>query len=455
VSSVRDVLAQLSPYLEAEIAAFTLEAGVPGVAAAAVLGGDATWSSACGTADVTSGRRLEPDTPMRVGSLTKPFTAAAILRLRDEGALSLEDPVVDHLPEFARIRTPRGVSVRDVRVVHLVTHRAGLRGEVHALDDASEAYPAIDEILAALADVSLLFAPGTAMRYSNLGYQLLGEIVARRAGCSYEAFCARSFFSPLGLSTTRFDTPEGAARGYRARAFTDRVEPAPDRRKRTNADGGLWSTAPDQARWIRAQLGVARGVPDLTVMHGPLEGSDDDGSAGQGIGWFRERRVARTLVYHQGSTPGFGARIAFAPGIGGAVVLANGEAPTKELLGTIVDLLLDGADGVVPLDPPPPVPTLPGAAAYPRRWDELVGFYAWPGSAMLFRLEVRSGQLRLIDVDADAVIPLAPDDEEDAFVAMDGGWAGERVMIRRDGDGTVRGLRLGAWSVARLVEAGT
>jgi CubicO group peptidase (beta-lactamase class C family) len=448
---VRELLAQLGPYLEAEVAAFLHDTGVPGVSAAAVIHGERPWAFAYGVADAVRGTPLEPSTPLRVGSLTKPFTAAAILRLRDDGSLGLDDPVVDHLPEFAAVVPFAGARVDEVRVRHLVTHRAGLPGEVHALDEAADAYPTIDGILAGLADLSLRTAPGTATRYSNLGYQLLGEIVARRAGVSFESFCERTMFAPLGLVGTSFDRPPGSAQGHRARAFTDHVTPAADRRKRTNADGGLWSTAPDQAAWIASHL--EPGSP-FAEMLGPIDGSDGDGGPGQGLGWFRERRDARTLVYHQGSTPGFAARLAFSPALGGGVVvLANGEASAVELLGRVVDLVLDGVEGAVPSEAAPPVPPLPTPLPYPEAWDELLGFYAWPGSAMVFRLEVRAGAMRLVDLHATERPITLEVVGDDVFVAADGGWAGEQVRIRRDDDGRVRGLRLGAWTVSRLIEA--
>jgi CubicO group peptidase (beta-lactamase class C family) len=446
---VRDLLARLAPYLEVEVATFVHEAGVPGAAAAAVVRGERPWSFAYGVADAASGGPLSPASGFRVGSLTKPFTAAAILRLRDDGALSLDDPVVAHLPEFARVRSGASADPSAARVRDLVTHRAGLPGEVHALDEAGDRYPSIGEILDALGELSLLTPPGTAMRYSNLGYQLLGEIVARRAGVAFETFCAQALFGPLGLSASSFDRPAGAVQGHRARAFTDRVLPARDRRKRTNADGGLWSTAEDHARWIAAH--VADGSA-FTEMHGPIDRAD--GGPGQGLGWFRERRDARTLVYHQGSTPGFAARLAFSPTLGGgAVVLANGETSTVDALGRIVDLVLDGVEGALPSEPAPAVPPAPAPRPYPAAWDAYVGFYVWPGSAMLFRLEVRAGELRLVDLHAaEHPVSLEPVDG-DTFVATDGGWAGERVAIRRADDGRVVGLRIGPWSVARLVEA--
>ena len=448
---MRDVLAQVGPHLEAEIAAFVHGSGVPGVSAAAVVRGSRPWTFSYGVADVGAGTAIEPSTAFRVGSLTKPFTAAAILRLRDEGALGLDDPVTTHLPEFAAVVPATGTRVDEVRVRHLVTHQAGLPGEVHALDEAADAYPTIDGILDGLSDVALRTSPGTAMRYSNLGYQLLGEIVARRAGRSYESFCELALFAPLRLERTAFSRPAGSAHGHRARAFTDHVARAGDRRKRTNADGGLWSSAGDQATWIAAHL--EDGSP-FAEMVGPIVGSERDGGPGQGLGWFRERRDARTLVYHQGSTPGFAARLAFSPGLGGgAVVLANGEASTVDVLGRVVDLVLDAVEGAVPSEAPPPLPHPPTSEPYPAAWDDLVGFYAWPGSAMLFRLEVRAGVLRLVDLQADERPISLEVVGDEAFVAADGGWAGEPVRIRRDADGRVRGLRVGAWTVARLIEA--
>jgi len=442
---VGEVLAPLGPHLEAAVAAFVHDRGVASVAAAAVVRGERPWTFAYGVADVEDGRPARPSTPYRVGSLTKPFTAATVVRLRDAGAIALDDPVTRHLPAFAGVRPPSG-DPDDATVADLIAHRAGLPAEAPALDEAAGAYPTLDDVLASLDGLRLVHPPGTAVRYSNLGYQLLGAIAARASGATYEACCERSVLRALGLSRTGFAASAGAARGHRRKAFSDRLRHAPDRRKRTNADGGLWSTVEDQATWLRAQLGDGPPwVASLAALHPTADGA--------GLGWFRERIGARTLVYHQGSTPGFAARIAFSPSLGGgAVVVTNGEAATTGVLGRIVDVVLDAVQGAVPSEPAPALPPPPEPAPYPEAWDELVGFYVWPGSSMLFRLDVRAGTLRLVDLQSPNPVALERAGEE-AFVAVDGGWAGERVTVRRDAAGRVRGLRLGAWAVRRLVEA--
>ena len=438
------VLARLGPHLEAALASFVHERGVASVASAVVVRGEPTWTFGYGSADVAGDGSVDAGTAYRIGSLTKPFTAAAVFRLRDRGALRLEDPVARWIPSFAGVRPASGATSEEVTVAHLVSHRAGLPGEVPALDEAADVYPSSQEVLDGLDGVTLMQPPGVAMRYSNLGYQLLGAIVAVASGSTFEAACARELLEPLGLRATGFDAPAGAALGHRARAFTDRLRHAADRRKRTNADGGLWSTADDLATWIRAQLGEAdvAWTPTLAEMHVP------------GRGWFRERVGARTLLYHQGSTPGFAARLAFAPALGaGLVVLVNGEVATADLTHALADLVLDGVEGALPEGSPPAVPPPPSPVGYPAAWDDLVGFYVWPGSAMLFRLEERRGRLRLVDLERGAGSVVLEPRGDDAFVALDGGWAGEPVIVLRGGDGAVRALRLGSWTVARLVEA--
>jgi len=447
----RGVVATLAPYLSSAAATFAREAGVPAVAVGAIVADEPPYAFGDGTIDVEAGEAGPPGghTAFRVGSLTKPFTAAAVLRLAASSALALEDPVVRHLPPFAAVQGARGASAYDVTVGDLVAHRGGLPGEVRALDESSGVYPTADEVVDGLAEITLLHAPGTATRYSNLGYQLLGEIVARVSGAPFEEYCRAAVFAPLGLVGSSFRRPDGAARGHHARAFTDRVRPAPDRRKRTMADGGLWSTVQDQLRWISAQVSD----PAWRVMHGPLPGSDADGAAGQGLGWFRERLGARVVLYHQGSTPGFSARLAFSPEHrAGVVALANGETSMQPLVAALADLVFDGVDGSFPRHAAPEVPPRPRPSELPAAWEPLLGFYVWPGSAMLFRLEERAGALRLVDLEGAGPVTLQPEGT-DTFVALDGGWAGERVRVLRHDDGRVRGLRLGAWTIVRLVEA--
>ncbi len=304
---------------------------VGGAVAGVVRGAELTWTHAHGYTELTSGPRVQVTTPFRIASITKTFTATAVMQLREEGRVALDDVVIQHLPELQAAGDPIGA----VTIKHLLTHRAGLPRESPAFDWAERRFPSVEETLDRAARLRFLGAPGTQHRYSNLGYQLLGEIVARAGELAYEEWIQRRVLEPLGMGDTAFVARgEPAAQGYEARVFSDWLPPADERRKPTEADGGLWSTVADLATWARFQLEgddrvLSRG--GLGALHAP---SDDGPDPVPAIGWYRRGTGVDLRIGHSGGTFGFSSRLVFAPAHElAAIVLAAGSA----LVATLAD----------------------------------------------------------------------------------------------------------------------
>jgi CubicO group peptidase (beta-lactamase class C family) len=198
--------------------------------------------------------RIGPDVPSRtdepfeIGSISKQFTAALVLQLVDEGKLRLDETVGGLLPDAPP-------AARDVTVAQLLSHTGGVTNYLD-LDtpEAVRRYAAAGsamDLLAMVRDLPLRFAPGRRWEYSNSGYLLLGDIVARRGGAPWEALVASRLTRPLGLSATRSCTPpDDDPRRPLAYDHGGRVQPSFGRYF-PEADGSLCSTADDLLTWAR------------------------------------------------------------------------------------------------------------------------------------------------------------------------------------------------------------
>ena len=160
---------------------------LPSVSAAVFRGGELVWNEAVGLADVEQGVEASPDTQYAVASITKTFTAASILQLRDEGKLDLEDPLAKHLPEAAH-GTPT--------LRRMLAHASGLQREPPGEIWETLAFPEEEELLRGLEEAEQVLPPMAAWHYSNLAYSLLGVVVARVSGTALRASCMVSVEKP-------------------------------------------------------------------------------------------------------------------------------------------------------------------------------------------------------------------------------------------------------------------
>ncbi len=234
--------------------AFVREERLPGAAAGVVTRTGLAWTGAAGFADLAQARRPDADTLYRIASNTKVFTAIGIMQLRDEGRLRLDDPLVVHLPEFVAVTNPFG-PIEDVTLRRLLTHESGLQGEHPFTDLTRPAELRREQVLAALGRVRVAIPPSSAGKYSNIGFDLLGEVVARLNCGDYEEALQRRVLRPLGMAATTChpagDLEDRCAVGYDVREHSDVLQAArvldPDLMP---GCGMLWSTVADLARFL-------------------------------------------------------------------------------------------------------------------------------------------------------------------------------------------------------------
>jgi D-alanyl-D-alanine carboxypeptidase len=444
---VDEVIAAVAPALESKIGAYRKKHRLPGIAAGIADLDGLRWWHASGFADLESGRRPDQRTLYRIASISKTITATAVLQLRDEGRLRLDDPAVRVLPELEAVQDPHG-PIEDLTLRRLLMHTSGLQGEVPWNDlDRFWLYQP-EETLGVMHLARVTTPPEVDHKYSNFAYELLGHVVERVSGRPFTEYVRASVLDPLGMRDTVWDPdPEQAARkavGYDARAHDDVPPIALDVPSGVFvADGGLWSTLEDLGTWVAQQLRtdatlergerqVLRGAT-LSEMHRPSFVADADWKQAQGLCWYGTREGETILIGHSGALQGFITNISFSPsGRVGAIVLLNGIAGASKLARELLDVVLPAAREAE--DRAEVTPFVPIRQA----WRELLGAYRDPELEGDFIVEWRDGKLVLLS-DLPDVPPhdLEPTDDPLVFTIRGGRPGGEALVFQRGGDGRI------------------
>jgi len=289
--------------LDATLNRFVTQNGRPGAAAGVVHGDELAWAAGAGFADPGAQVSSDPGTLYRIASITKTFTGTAVMQLRDAGRLDLDDPAVKYLPELHGAVSPFA-AIEAVTIRRMLSHESGLATEPPGTDWSVPVYQGDPQLtLARPGDIVLMLPPNVQHKYSDLAYQLLGEIVTRVSGIPYPGYVRERILDPLGMSATGFEPLGGPllsrrAAGYSRRPFSDELDLEPAFPP-VWAEGGLWSCVQDLARWISFQLRAyaadtytspAADSPVLAAasrreMHKPRYLADDDWTSAWGISW--------------------------------------------------------------------------------------------------------------------------------------------------------------------------
>jgi CubicO group peptidase (beta-lactamase class C family) len=333
----------------------------PAVVFGAVWRDGRTILRAAGRADLGDAREAAAATPFAWFSLTKLFTAAAVMQLVESGRVDLDAPVARYLPEVRLSRDGREATVR-----HLLSHASGLPDPIPItwIHLASEPGPGLDPLVRERMGTApeLKFEPGAKSSYSNLGYLLLGQVIERVSGERYEEYVGRHVLAPLGCRAASFGVPGDRATGYQRkwslmgiaarwmlndRFFDGTVDGYLALRPFTVDGapyGGLGGPVGDLLRFARAILSGGVGEqgrileePTVRALLSPFV----DGSGrptGLGLGWHLGQEGGEPFAYHLGGGGGFRSELRIYPGLGYAVaVLANETSfPTGQLTRLVV-----------------------------------------------------------------------------------------------------------------------
>jgi CubicO group peptidase (beta-lactamase class C family) len=399
---------------------------------------------------------LSPDTRFRIGSVTKTFTSVLVMQARDEGLLDLDRPISAYLDVPAH---------GDATIRRLLSHTAGFQREPHGDVWDTLVPPDADGLLAQLDRAERVLPNARQFHYSNLGLAVLGQLVARLHGTTWEQLLADRILHPLGLDATTVDAPPQAAVGYLVDEYSDAARPEPQMPFGGVAPAAqLWSTATDMARWAAFLVSPELADPDGKVlaaatvdeMRWPLTTREETvWASGFGLGLLLAPQARRAVhVGHDGAMPGFlagvyGRRGDGAPdGLGCAVLGSSGTA------GQINELVHELLRLTVEADPADIKPWKPAAPA-PREYRSALGVWWSEGSPFVFSWHDGALQARLPEAPADrppAVFRALPG-RPDVLRTVSGREAGELLRLTRDDTGAIVRMHWATYRFTRVQEA--
>jgi len=275
----------------------------PGAAVRVTKDGEVLLHKGYGLADLEQGIPIQPDMVFRIGSVTKQFTAAAILLLEEEGKLSVEDDLRKHLPDYP-------TSGRTITIAQLLAHTSGIRSYTDMPDFGKRMREdmSVEEIIALFRDEPLGFEPGEKYAYNNSAYVLLGAIIEKASGKTYETYLREKIFEPLGMSQTYYGSSSRIipkrAQGY------DGVNAEFENAEYLSmtlpyAAGSLLSTVDDLAKWDRALYGTGLlSQASLDKWWKPFSLANGE-STYYGFGWSISSYEGHPVVGHGGGINGF------------------------------------------------------------------------------------------------------------------------------------------------------
>lgn len=327
---------------------FHLQTGVPGLVIGAVRNGEMAVAG-FGEIEKGSGKVPDGDTRLGVGSLTKTFTGLVLANLVAEHTVGLTEPVAGHIKLVEDFPERDG---RKVRFVDLATHSGGFGRELRPVDGAEKYSDA--SFAGNLGDDALLFAPGTGVSYSNIGFDLLGMALAGAAGSSYADLVDAEVLTPLGLTSTGYAMPQGdnVMVGYDWNG--DEMDPGERIPNRFGASA-LYTTPNDMLRYLDWQLGHAGDAQEARLLsHAayvirdglePVLGMDESGHMdAMGLGWviMMPEGTRPLIIQKAGGTNGVFSYLAFSPAHDIGVFIAINEfdfAASMEMATVVNDLI--------------------------------------------------------------------------------------------------------------------
>jgi CubicO group peptidase (beta-lactamase class C family) len=371
--------------------------GQPGLAYGVVAGGRLVHARGLGQRSL-GGAAPDAGTVFRIASMTKSFTASAVLALRDDGALALDDPAENYVSEL-RGMPPATADSAPITLRHLLTMTAGFPTD-DPWGDRQQSLPLAEfsELLAV--GVRFAWAPGTRFEYSNMGYAILGRVISAVSGLSYPDFVRDRLLAPLGMTRTGFEASEFPAEqlalGYRRAAGWTELEL--DGYGAFAPMGGIFTCVADLARWVagftaafppggdedphplRRATRREMQLPQVALEPGEFVllpgGPGPAGPMSYGFGLFIEQDATwGRIVQHSGGYPGFGSHMRWHAATGaGVITLANSTyAGAGTLAAKLLDAVLRGSENA--------------GRSGPARQPELAPAGPWP-ETLAARLEV-------------------------------------------------------------------
>jgi CubicO group peptidase (beta-lactamase class C family) len=322
--------------------------------------GEVKFARGFGVADPATGKPNETTTRYRLGLLTEQFTAVAILQLRDQGILELDDAISRFFPNY-----PRG---SEITVEQLLTHTSGIPNYTslvgfHGWKDQEHG---TDELIARFSNLPLEFDPGTGFSPSNSGYYLLGAIVERVSGMAYGDYVQKHVFAPAGMTSSTFGDAYASGQQARGHVWNDEEildPPDPIDMSVFGGAGGLVSTPMDLVKWDKALY------DGTLVAPGSVQELLTPNEEGYGYGWVVSQGYGQQVVSFPGAIDGFnGSVMRFTEDRTLVVVLCNTEVVPGMRVAQDVAMMVYG-------DTPPPRVEQHEVRIAPSTYDRYIGAY--------------------------------------------------------------------------------
>ncbi|GAA2420642.1 serine hydrolase domain-containing protein [Actinomadura vinacea] len=453
--------------LQEFVAAKATELGVPGVSVGVWVDNRAIYA-AHGVDSIDDPQPVDQDTLFLLGSVSKSFTATALMRLVADGQVELNAPVRRYVPE---LELADEQSAAKITVLQLLNHTAGLdwrfSAETGEGDDALAAY------VARLEESELVGPPGGRSSYSQTGYNLAGRIIEKVTGQTFDRAVAALLFEPLGMSNTTYSLDEALTLGFAASHHRDEdgtlsALASWKENRANNPGGGAISSMSDLLRWARFHLWHGRSDTGARVMPSQVlrqmrqqtvELRGTSLGDGMGIGWFLRDTDGVRIVEHGGSASGQFADLRLVPERNFAIAVASNEGPDGGLAlnQAIVRWALEHYLGVIDRDPEP----LPYD---PARAREVAGNYE--NEMMTITIDTEESGLTIAcaikpeiraasDAEMPADLPAAGlgllSGDGDEYIVTSGGLQGQRGFFTRDDSGTITGADLAGRLFTRVL----
>jgi CubicO group peptidase (beta-lactamase class C family) len=328
--TAQDLAAELDTALQRVV-----EAGYLSGSVLVARDGQIILSQGYGLADRDKKIPNAAQTRYRIGSVTKQFTAMAILMLQEQGKINVQDPICDYLTDCP-------MAWKGIALHHLLTHTSGIPGftELAGYETTKATPSSPDQTILRFRDRPLDFPPGEKWSYSNSNYVLLGKIIERASGQPYEDFLRTNIFEPLGMINTGYDHDQSDL----AIGYANEITTTADYLDMTipYAAGSLYSTIEDLYRWDQA-LYTEQLVPQeaLDAMFTAYATIPTSGGMGYGYGWMIGQRFNRRIIFHGGGIDGYTSVIVRYPDDKVTVIVLTNQqnldpTATSEVLATVV-----------------------------------------------------------------------------------------------------------------------
>jgi CubicO group peptidase (beta-lactamase class C family) len=320
---------------------YTALAG-PGASIAIIKDGKLFYGQAYGTADLETHTACTTRTNYRLASVTKQFTAMAVLKLVDAGKLTLDSRLTDVLPGAPAY-------LREVKIRHLLNHTSGIVDYEDLVPENARVQVLDKDVLSLLKNIdSVYFSPGAKYKYSNSGYSLLALVVESISGQSFAEFLKKNIFDPLGMNHTLayqqgLSTVDYRAYGY-SRTDSGFVRTDQSVTSAVLGDGGIYSSVEDLFKWDQALYTESLVSPSLFEEALTPARLNDGSRTTYGFGWFIDPYKNSTRFLHSGSTRGFRNAILRMPDQRFTVIVLTNrnEGEPIEIARKIADVILLG-----------------------------------------------------------------------------------------------------------------